>query len=528
MRLAILCAFALSGAAALIYEVAWTRALALVMGSTTYALSTMLGTFMAGLALGAFLGGRLADRGRNLLMIFGLIELGIGIFGLVTIPLINSLPPLYFKVYKEFHLSPSAYFFFQFLLCAGIMLIPTTLMGATFPVVTKRVTTGMDELGRWVGGAYSFNTFGAILGSFSAGFLLIPVFGVRTATIIAAVLNIAVAVTMIVLSRARLRGALIATFIAVVTVPLAAALLSAEEKWPVNFYTAYRFDTYDESRRERAGDVILFNKDYREGRVKLWRDKTGFLIVQVGGKVEGTSGVDLVNTRLLSYLPIASHNDPKSIMVIGMGTGFTLSAAKEHLRDVTLVEINGGVVEALGQHGPPGLMDDVEVNVNDARNHLVLTNRKFDIISSAPSYPTEPSTANLFTKEFYEIAAARLNPDGVFSQSLPYYMLSNDDVTMMIMTFGSVFEHVYLWKVEHSMDLIMVGSHTPFGFSADRIRERVEGLNKGGMPLPFVLSRTPEQTREILTERRDIPLNTDDRPLIEFHAARNLLTGVMD
>lgn len=527
MRLAVLCAFAFSGAAALIYEVAWTRALALVMGSTTYALSTMLGTFMAGLALGAFLGGRLADRGRNLLMIFGLLELGIGIFGLVTIPLINSLPPLYFKVYKEFHLSPSAYFFFQFLMCAGIMLVPTTLMGATFPVVIKRVTTGMDELGRWVGGAYSFNTFGAILGSFSAGFLLIPVFGVRTATIIAAVLNIAVAVTMIALSRARLRGALVAAFIAAVAVPLAAALFSAEEKWPVNFYMAHRYDTYDESRQEGAA-AILFNRDYREGRVKLWRDKMGFLVVQVGGKLEGTSGVDLANTLLLSYLPIASHNDPKSIMVIGLGTGVTLSAAKEHLRDVTLVEINGGVVEALGQHGPQGLMDDVEVNVNDARNYLVLTDRKFDIISSAPSYPTDPPSANLFTKEFYEIAAARLNPGGVLSQWLPYYLLSNDDVTMMIMTFGSVFEHVYLWKVEHSLDLIMVGSRTPIGFSADQIKESVKGLNRGGMPLPFVLSKTPEQIRDILAERRDIPLNTDDRPLLEFHAARNLLTGVRD
>ena len=69
----VLIAFGFSGAAALIYEVAWTRALSLVMGSTTYAVSTMLGTFMAGLALGAFFGGRLADRGKNLLILFWLL-----------------------------------------------------------------------------------------------------------------------------------------------------------------------------------------------------------------------------------------------------------------------------------------------------------------------------------------------------------------------------------------------------------------------------------------------------------------------
>ncbi len=95
MRFFILFAFGLSGAAALIYEVTWTRALSLIFGSTTYALSTMLSTFMAGLALGGYLGGLLADRRKNLLMLFGLMELGIGIFGLVTIPLINYLSTKY-------------------------------------------------------------------------------------------------------------------------------------------------------------------------------------------------------------------------------------------------------------------------------------------------------------------------------------------------------------------------------------------------------------------------------------------------
>ena len=126
MRWILLTAFGFSGAAALIYEVVWTRALSIILGSTTYALSTMLSTFMAGLALGGFLGGKLADRGKNLLLFFGLLELGIGIFGLITMPLIHQLPPFYFKIYRSFHLSPTVYFVFQSkdssMLCIGVKL----------------------------------------------------------------------------------------------------------------------------------------------------------------------------------------------------------------------------------------------------------------------------------------------------------------------------------------------------------------------------------------------------------------------
>ncbi len=527
-RWLILTAFGLSGAAALIYEVTWTRALSLILGSTTYALSTMLSTFMAGLALGGFIGGMLADRQKNLLMLFGLLELGIGIFGLITIPLINSLPPFYFKVYKTFHLSPSVFFFFQFLLCSAIMLIPTTLMGATFPVVSKRITEAIEVMGKGVGSAYSFNTFGAIFGSFSAGFILIPLVGVRTATIIAAFLNVNVAVTMLALSRARLKGAVIAVIIVCISAPLATAIVSEEERWPVSYYTAHRIKNYDDISRVKGDTPILFDREYREGRVKLWRNKEGFLIVQVGGKVEGTGLNDVANTLLAAYIPIASHPAPRSFLTIGLGTGFTLSAAKEHVRDITVVEINQGVVDALGEFGPSGLFDDVEVNVNDGRNYLFLSDKSFDIISSTPSYPTESSVVNLFTKDFYELAASRLNPGGVYCQWLPYYFLSNDDVTMMIRTFGSVFDHVYLWKIEQSMDLLMVGSKTPFSFSAEEITDKTRLLNRRGIPLPFVLSRTTDEIRKIVLERKDIPINTDDRPIIEFHAARNVLTGVRE
>jgi spermidine synthase len=513
--------------AALIYEVTWTRSLALIFGSTTYALSTMLSTFMAGLALGGYIGGRLADTRKNLLMLFGLMELGIGIFGLVTIPLIHFLSSQYVKIYNVFFESPSLYFSSQFLLCAGVMLIPTTLMGATFPVVSRRITDAISTMGRGVGSAYSMNTLGAIFGSFSAGFILIPLFGVKMSTMLAASVNIVVAVMMILLSRARIKGAVISLFFILFSLPLAAALISEEERWTINYYNAFRFEDYDAFLRVLEGSQILMNRDYPEGRVKLWNDRMGFLVLQSGGKFEGGIG-DIAYTPLLSYLPIASHRKPDSLLLIGLGVGVTLSAAKDHIEDITLVEINRGVIDALREFGPPGLLDDVRVKINDARNHLLLEKKTFDIIVSGPSYPTESSSGNLFTREFYEIASARMNRGGVFCQLVPYYLLSNDDVTMLVRTFGSVFENVYLWKPEERLERILIGSHEPFAFSREEIVERTLRLNRMERPLRFVLSREPKQIRDIIKTRDDIPLNTDDKPSIEFHAARNILSGVRE
>lgn len=528
MRWLLLIAFGFSGAAALIYEVAWTRALSLVLGSTTYALSTMLSTFMAGLALGSFIGGRLADRSKNLILLFGLMELGIGIFGLVTVPLINALPPIYVGMYKAFHLSPSVYFFFQFLLCAGIMLIPTTLMGATFPVVSRQATSSLDEMGRWVGGAYSFNTIGAIIGSFSAGFLLIPIIGVMKATVVAASLNAVVGIGMVFLSKAKGRAAAAGVFAVVFAGALSTALFTEHRDVTGNFYTAIRFEGRPAGETTLNIGTLIYDKEWREGRVKLYRDKEGFLILQVGGKLEGTSEKDLANTLLLAYLPIASHPAPQSFLNIGLGAGVTLAAAKKHVKDVHLAEINEGVLEAISMHGPRGVLDGVDVALNDARNYLLLAGRKFDIISSEPSYPAESSVGNLFTKEFYELAASRLNPGGKFCQWLPYYILTDDDVAMMLRTFGSVFGHVYMWKTGESLDIIMVGSNEPFMFGPEEIGERVQALNIWNAPLPYALSRTPEQIRRETDRTRGLPLNTDDRPILEFHVAKNFLVFPRD
>jgi spermidine synthase len=469
----------------------------------------------------------LSDRTPHHIRLFGICELVIGLFGIISIPIIYKMPSVYLYIYRSYHLSPKLFFLTQILLCASVMLIPTSMMGATFPLVSRIITDNFSELGAKVGRAYFWNTTGAVVGSALAGFLAIPLLGIKGAAFSAALLNLLVGLMMIAISRGSL-----AQVIGILIVPASLGCYwsagASQETFLLNYYSAYKNLNelpYDAIKGiEKNASHLVFSGEYPEGNVKAFRQADGSLLLQVGGKAEGTAVVDMDNTVLLAYLPLASHPDPRDFLVIGLGAGVTLDAAKGQAKQVDLVEINPGVIEAVAQNSPPGLLDGVRIIRNDARNYLTYADKKYDVISSEPSYPSESSVAGLFTQDFYRVAAQRLKKNGVYCQWLPYYILSNDEITMMLKTFSSVFPHSYLWKVTKSLDLILVGSLDPFVPSTDEIIQRVAGMRGKGAPLGYTLSRTPEQLREIAA-RKELPVNTDDQPLLEFATINNFIIG---
>jgi len=197
----ILIAFLISGMAALIYEVVWFRPLQLVFGSSVYAISTILTAFLGGLALGSFLFSRYADKVKNPLMIYAYLELGIAIYGVLIIHLFNILPYPYYSLFTSLKSNFEIFLFGQFLLMFAVMLVPTTLMGGTWPMVNKAFVTEFHKLGKGVGELYSVNSFGAIIGSFAGGFLIIPLLGVRNGSLFAAMLNFIAAIIIFYFAR---------------------------------------------------------------------------------------------------------------------------------------------------------------------------------------------------------------------------------------------------------------------------------------------------------------------------------------
>ena len=164
-RIWVLLFFFVSGATGLIYEVVWTRLLTLVLGNTHYSVATVLTTFMGGLALGSFFGGRFIDRGGRPLLIYALLEGAIGIYCFLVPHFIDASLPFFQWIYLNFQESYSLTSFFRFTVCGAILLVPASLMGATLPILGKFVSDDPDVIGRDVGTLYAVNTFGAVAGA---------------------------------------------------------------------------------------------------------------------------------------------------------------------------------------------------------------------------------------------------------------------------------------------------------------------------------------------------------------------------
>ena len=198
----LLALFFFSGISGLIYQVLWLRLLALVFGVTIYAASTTLASFMAGLALGSFLAGRYADRTRNPLAWFGVAEILIGLSALATPRVLDLLERLYVAAYPGLPHALGPLTVVRFLFASAVLLVPTTLMGASLPLVVKSALLRAEGLGERVGLLYAANTTGAIGGTLLAGFYLIGGVGIGASFRLAAAINVLVGLAALLVARA--------------------------------------------------------------------------------------------------------------------------------------------------------------------------------------------------------------------------------------------------------------------------------------------------------------------------------------
>lgn len=526
----VLLGFGLSGAASLIFEIAWTRTLSTVMGSSTYAMSTVLGAFMGGLAVGALGGARLAPRLKNPAAAFAICELGIGFTGLLINPLIKSLTPLYIASYYAFHQSFMGFSVVQFAIVFAVVGVPTTLMGAGFPVVVRCLTHGArDEEGRLAGRAYGVNTVGAVLGALAAGFLLIPSLGTTRATVLASALNILTALVLLVVQRDRRTLAYSA---AGLLLALGASALLKPPQVPFFSYGwAGRFGDEAFARRiaaevTRAGDQdLVFRREGVEGDVCLTSRDLGGVVERAllnNGKLEGG---DSEPFALLAFLPFFTHElvgPVHNALNIGLGSGHTLKMlASLPIDSIVSVELSDGILEANRRHLNPELFDTPRIRHvwADGRNHLLVSRERYDVIIASPSWATEPASAGLLTDEFFALAASRLHHTGVFAVWVDFSMMATDDMSVLLRTFAKNFKHVSAWKVEGE-EVILVGANMASFPDEAQVTQRLERA-RPAMHGRFSIALADSTPRPASFE----DINTDDRPVLEFHNAQRFIVG---
>ena len=351
----LLTSFGLSGFASLVYENAWTRSLTLVIGSSIYSFSTMLVTFLIGLALGGFIYARALGGRTARLSTFGLIELWVGLSALATIPLFERLPLIFVRLLHGFGDTFTVFLYLQIFLSALVMFVPTVLLGMTFPLVARLFTQSLYRVGSGVGSSYAANTVGAVLGAFAGGFILIPNLGVQNTIIFAVVMNLLIG-AWLVISDPKLsiipRYALgLAVLVLAIIVPFKV------HRWDPHILTsgvtvyADRFESLptDSLRiEEMKRDDVLY---YREGLTTTVSvhsiPGSDYVYFRSNGKIDGSYG-DALSQLMTSYIAMLLHPTAERALTIGLGSGMSAKALAtfKSLKSIEIIEIEPAMIAA--------------------------------------------------------------------------------------------------------------------------------------------------------------------------------------
>ncbi|MBI2265812.1 MAG: fused MFS/spermidine synthase [Armatimonadetes bacterium] len=540
--------FAVAGFASMVYEVAWTRALCLSLGSSVYAFSVMLATFLFGIGLGSFLFSRMScHKAPSLTGLLGWVEIGIGLSGLLLIPGFSLLPVAFLKIFPLTGGNFPLVLTVDFALCFLAMLLPTVLMGFAFPAACEICTRGVQGLGQVVGKVYSSNTLGCIAGSFAAGFFLIPSLGLEWTMKVGVAANLAAGAVLIFLSfretfapgpramgaRVLAASVLVGSMVLCGTVHLDKWVLSSGAAVYAN--SMFRATFRGIQRHHKNG--LLSYRDGISSTVTVYSQK-GEIFLRVNGKTDASSGLDAPTQLLLGYIPLVLAARPVSAVVIGLGSGMTLGALAQDsgIKKIECVEIEPAVatVNHFFSDVNHRVLSDPRVKIvfNDGRNHLLASPGGYDIIISEPSNPWIAGVADLFSLDFYRICRERLRPNGVMCQWFHLYTVHPDDLRMVVRTFREAFPHTQIW-LGAGADIMLLGSKSELTLRHSRllqvfripsVRKDLEGMgiSSGEALLSHFLLNQEDLTRFSAAAR----LNTDDLPLLEYSAPKALYRNV--
>jgi spermidine synthase len=510
----VLWAFAIEGFCALSYEVIWTRILlGLSSDKSVYFYSTVIITFIFGLSLGSFIVAKFIDYKKNLLALFGFIEIAIGVLAVWLLPVLALLPRLLAgtAATASWWLSTGKECLVFFL----VMLVPTTLMGSTFPIVSKIYTTNLKKIGFSIGNIGCLDTAGSIFGSFAAGFILIPFVGVVKAVILTAGINLILGVLLIVFHPfTRYRAKL-------VTVLILFAIIGA------TYFVVPSHRHFRQWQAKHPNDKLLYYKEGAGATVAVPKHPNRIKVLAINGAVTAMAEYyDLRVHKMLGYLPLLLHRNAQNALVIGFGMGVTAQSLIQPAVDVVdCVEICPEVIEAAAKcfyKENHNVLEDskLKVIIEDGRNHLFITDKKYDIITSNAVHVRH--SGNLYTRDFYEICKRKLKDDGIMCQWLPTNWLSETEYQMLINSFLEVFPHTSLWYVNVA-HTILLGSQSELQIDFESLAQRLQAektsrdLAEVDLDNPFAFLAQYVSSEDSLTKYAgQVPLNTDDRPYVEF------------
>lgn len=529
----ILLAFGVSGFCALVYQLTWNRILSLLLGSSVYAFSLILSIFILGLALGTVFFARLVTRMQDLVKVFGLLQIGIGISALVALPFFGEIPFVNRWVYQNWDIDFSAVQLSNLLIIFSLLFFPTFFMGGQFPIVVKLLTRGLSDLGSDVGRVYASNTVGTIVGSFVGGFFMIPILGIQNSILTAVFINLLLAGGLLSLAKS------LPTWMKFYGLPLVLLVclfggysMTAWDKAVISSGSFMPYRIKDLKEAETKTNRILFYKEGTHTTVTTELAVSGNIFLRVNGKTDASLALDMRTQLLSGYLPMFFQSDPESVLVIGQGSGITLGAVEQFpaVKEIDLVEISPTVIEGSRFFGPfnhQALEDErLTTILEDGRNHVALSDKKYDVIISEPSNPWISGVGALFTVDFFHLLKDRLAEKGVACIWV-HTNMSPESFKSITRSFSTVFPHVTMWESIVGDDYLLIGSAEEYGLPYENVSNLLkkdsigQDLKRIGIHSVRDLFSLMIMSRDqILRFSGEAPIHTDDNSLLEFNAPK--------
>jgi spermidine synthase/tetratricopeptide (TPR) repeat protein len=524
-----------AGTASLAAQMAWTRSLSWLVGSSVYAFGLILAATVGGMALGSLLVASPARKSRDPLALFARLELLLGVAVMSTVALLPVLPAWVARLAAAAQHQPRLVQAGELGLTLGLLLVPAALIGAAFPPACRLLTAKAGDAGRGVGRAGAWLTAGNVIGTLAAGFLLPRLAGSRTVLLGAGLAFVAVGAAA---GRGRPRmtrrwwtlaaAALVLPLLVPVWDP---ALMASGPAINGPYYVAAaRAMDRSPSDAMRERGEIVFVEEGADALVTIRRGRAGQASLQINGRTEASSGADLTAQILAAQIPLLHAEDPRRVMVIGLASGVTAgSILTRDPERLVVAELAPTVLHAAASghfdavSGRPLADPRVEVILADARTVLLHDSRRYDLIASQPSNPWVPGVAGLYTREFFRLVHRRLEPGGVFGQWVQAYGMTVHDFRSILRTFAGVFPHCALYEESVAGgDYFLVGSPEPLERDASVLLRRLTpavraDLERVGVTRPSrLLARRVLNAGGVAAFAEPGEILTDDRLRLAF------------
>jgi len=538
-------AIGLSGACALSAEVVWTRLLSLILGPTVYSFSIILAIFLLGLGLGSSVGSILArslTAPRTALV--GCQFLLVAAVAWSAQMIARSIP--FWPVNPSLTGNPWLVFQLDLARCAWALLPPTCLWGASFPLAVAAAAGSHRDAGRLAGHVYAANTLGAILGALLTSLCFISALGTQ-ATQRGIILGSGLAALLLWLAPADRSSPPGETAAASLvrrywSLPLAlAAVVWLTWTLPKTPWQVVAYGRYLATKTELGSPLYL--GEGLNASVAVGQLSNGVRTFHVSGKIEASSDArDMRLQRMLAHIPALLHPCPRSILVVGCGTGVTAGSFLVHpeVERVVICEIEPLVPKRVAPYFTTenyGVLGDPRVTVvyDDARHFILTTPQKFDVITSDPIHPWVKGAATLYTREYFELCRRHLNPNGLVSQWVPLYESDLTTVKSECATFFDAFPNGTLWsngEFNEGYDLLTLGGVGASKINLDdalarltrddyhRVRESLKSI--GCRSVYSLLANYAGRAADLGPWLADAPLNRDHELRLQYLAGLGL------